>query len=395
MKLFAALHDDTHQGWVWLQDSRLPARSIVRITNPSNKKSVYCEALQIDDNFLIAYNQSPRVSITEPQSSLVIGSWYRAALGGLSTQQEVPLTVRPCNSLWGRFLACVHHPQAVVRVAAGLGLISLLLGFFGIVLGVLSLLLSNPNIGVVRAALQAVRPSPHVIKGKDGAALVSVPAGEFWMGSEDGGPEEKPRRRVYLDAFSIDKYEVTNVLYRRFMDATGHRAPTFWTDSSANEPNQPVVGVSWHDASAYCQRAGKRLPTEAEWEKAARGTDGRKYPWGDQWDSSRANSAESRLGKPAEVGSYASGMSPYGADDMAGNVWEWVVDWYDPNYYQTAPNRNPKGPDSPLVTRPVWAQDRVTRGGSWVYSEYDLRVSVRSGWLPTNTNMSIGFRCAQ
>jgi len=263
---------------------------------------------------------------------------------------------------------------------------------------------AKPVTGVAQGtAKEQAEESSKVITGKDGAAMVSVPAGEFWMGSEDGHPEEKPRRRVYLDAFRIDKYEVTNTLYRRFMDATGHRAPKFWTDSSVNEPNQPVVGVSWHDAGAYCRWAGKRLPTEAEWEKAARGTDGRKYPWGDQWDSSRAHSGESRWRRnPAAVGSYASGVSPYGADDMAGNVWEWVADWYDENYYQSAPNRNPKGPDGPLVAvrRTLWGlwgqdQDRVTRGGSWVYFENNLRVSVRSGWLPTNSNMSIGFRCAQ
>lgn len=387
MKLFAALHEDTHQGWVWLQDSSLPPRSIVKITNSINKKVVYCEALQIDSNFLTNYNQSPRVPITEPQSSLVIGSWYRAALGGLSIQQEVSLNVKPCNSLWGRFMACVHHPQTVVRVAVWLGLISVILGLAGVGLGAVSLWAAKPNIAIVRGAPQAARPSPYVSKSKDGGAMVSVAGGYFWMGSEDGDPNEKPRRRVYLDAFRIDKYEVTNALYRQFMDAKGHRAPEFWTDSSVNELNQPVVGVNWHDASAYCKWAGKRLPTETEWEKAARGTDGRKYPWGEQWDSSRANSAERRLGKPVAVGSYASGMSPYGAADMAGNVWEWVADWYDANYYQSAPNRNPKGPDS--------GEDRVIRGGSWVYYWNNLRTSVRDSWVPTNPNMSIGFRCAQ
>ncbi|HEX7229773.1 MAG TPA: SUMF1/EgtB/PvdO family nonheme iron enzyme, partial [Candidatus Binatia bacterium] len=234
---------------------------------------------------------------------------------------------------------------------------------------------------------QASSSSPYINKSKDGGAMVSVAAGAFWMGSEDGDPDEKPRRRVYLDAFRIDKYEVTNVLYRQFMEATGHRAPEFWTNSSVNAPKQPVVGVSWHDASVFCRWAGKRLPTEAEWEKAARGTDGRKYPWGEQWDSSRANSAEARLGKPAAVGSFATGMSPYGVDDMTGNVWEWVADWYDANYYRTAPNRNPKGPES--------GENRVVRGGSWVYFADSLRTSVRSGWSPMNTNMSIGFRCAQ
>ena len=160
MKLFAALHEDTHQGWVWLQDSSLPPRSIVKITNLINKKAVYCEALQIDSNFLTAYNQSPRVSITEPQSSIVMGAWYRAAIGGLSTQREVSLNVKPCNSPWGRFMACVRHPQTVVRVAAWLGFISVILGVVGLGLGVVSLWPAKPNIAVERCAPQAARPSP-------------------------------------------------------------------------------------------------------------------------------------------------------------------------------------------------------------------------------------------
>lgn len=206
------------------------------------------------------------------------------------------------------------------------------------------------------------------------------------MGSEDGDPDEKPRRRVYLDAYYIDKYEVTNALYGKFMQATGRSAPTLW-GANFNGPAQPVVGVSWDDAEAYCKWAGKRLPTEAEWEKAARGTDGRKYPWGEQWDSSRANSSEAKLNKTAPVGSYPAGASPYGAHDMAGNVWEWVADWYDANYYQRAPGSNPKGPDS--------GQYRVLRGGSWLHVPWLLRSATRFWYVPTGRSYIIGFRCAQ
>ena len=221
------------------------------------------------------------------------------------------------------------------------------------------------------------------------AEMVSVPAGEFWMGSEDSDAfsHEKPRRRVYVDAFRIDKYEVTNALYGRFTDATGRAAPQYWNDSKWNESSQPVVGVDWNDANAYCQWAGKRLPTEAQWEKAARGTDGRKYPWGEQWDSSRANSYESILGKTVAVGSYAAGTSPYVTHDMAGNVWEWVADWFDEKYYANAPDRNPKGPSS--------GQYRVLRGGSWNVYLRDLRTSYRVRSGPTTRSDSIGFRCAQ
>jgi hypothetical protein len=139
MKLFAALREDTQQGWVWLQDASLPARSVVKITNPENGKTVYCEALQIENNFLSAYNQSPRISITEPEASLVISGWYRAGLGDLSTQADVPLKIKPSNCWWGKFKACTDHPQIIVRVAVWLGAIGLILGIVGLVLGVLSL----------------------------------------------------------------------------------------------------------------------------------------------------------------------------------------------------------------------------------------------------------------
>jgi len=225
--------------------------------------------------------------------------------------------------------------------------------------------------------------------GGDGAEMVSIPAGEFLMGSEDSdaSADEKPRRRVYLDAYQIDKYEVTNALYKRFTDATGRAAPSYWNDSKFNGSNQPVVGVDWNDATAYCQWAGKRLPTEAEWEKSARGTDGRKYPWGEQWDVSRANSNESKIGKTVAVGSYPGGVSPYGVHDMAGNVWEWVTDWYDATYYQRAPSRNPKGPDS--------GPGRVLRGGSWLLAPWTLRSSGRSAYFPSDRDFTIGFRCSR
>lgn len=146
MNLFAALREDTQQGWVWLQDASLPARSVVKIKNSANGKSVYCECLQIDQNFLREYNQSPRITINSPKEALVINSWYRAALGGLSTRSDVSLEIKPCNSWWGKFKACTHHPQTVVRVAAWLGLISVILGFMGAILGAASLWAAEPNI---------------------------------------------------------------------------------------------------------------------------------------------------------------------------------------------------------------------------------------------------------
>jgi formylglycine-generating enzyme required for sulfatase activity len=260
--------------------------------------------------------------------------------------------------------------------------------------------------------IEPLRPEPpKAARSEDGAEMVLVPAGEFTMGSNDNDAREKPPHRVYLDAFSIDKYETTNALFDRFVRATGHRTTAeqegwayAWAGSkfdkvngaawrapngpgSAAETAHPVVQVSWTDADAYCKWAGKRLPTEAEWEKAARGTDGRKYPWGEQWDASRANSSESKLGKAAPVGSYSSGVSPYGAHDMAGNAWEWVADRFDASYYKNSPERNPKGPDS--------GTSRVLRGGSWSNSPIPLRAAYRRDVTPDHRGSVVGFRCAR
>ncbi len=139
MKLFAAREDDAHQGWVWLQRSSLPARSVIKIRNPMNGNCVYCEALQIDDNFLKNYNQSPRFTITQPSDTIVIGAWYRAMLGGIQSQAELPLEITTCNSWWGQFKYCTGHPQVVVRLATWLGGIGLLLGLIGLVLGIISI----------------------------------------------------------------------------------------------------------------------------------------------------------------------------------------------------------------------------------------------------------------
>ncbi len=234
--------------------------------------------------------------------------------------------------------------------------------------------------------IEPLRPEPPPApKTEDGAEMVLVPAGEFGMGSDDGASEEKPRHRVYLDAFYIDKYAVTRALYERFLRATSRREPTHWNDSMFNGPQQPAVGVDWHDADAYCKWAGKRLPTVAEWEKGARGSDGRKYPWGDLWDPSRANSSESKLDKTTPVGSYPAGVSPYRALDMGGNVWRWVADWYDASYYGRSPERNPTGPES--------GDSKVLRGGSWNFDL--LRSSVRVGFTPDIRDHFLGFRCAR
>jgi formylglycine-generating enzyme required for sulfatase activity len=228
---------------------------------------------------------------------------------------------------------------------------------------------------------------PESLTGNDGAEMVLVPSGEFWMGSEDkdADPDERPRHRMFLNAFYIDKFPVTNAQYRAFVAATGHDEPEFWTHPGFEGTNQPVVGVSWEDARAYCRWAAKRLPTEAEWEKAARGTEGQKYPWGEEWDPTRANSNDGGPGKPTAVGSYLTGVSPYGAHDMAGNVYEWTASQYRAYPYQADDGRED----------PASRGSRVIRGGSWAYDPRFLRVSCRNDTTPTNCNGGLGFRCAR
>ena len=195
------------------------------------------------------------------------------------------------------------------------------------------------------------------VSTKDGMVLIYIPAGDFLMGSADSDKEansdEKPQHKVYLDAFWIDKTEVTNVMYARCVQA-GACQTLFETKSFARSSyytnaqfkDFPVIYVSWDDAGKYCKWAERRLPTEAEWEKAARGAIGRLYPWGDDPPNPSLLNFNKNVGDTTQVGKYPDGASTYGVLDMAGNVWEWVADWYDEKYYSKSPNRNPDGPAS-------------------------------------------------
>ncbi|MFN8466645.1 MAG: bifunctional serine/threonine-protein kinase/formylglycine-generating enzyme family protein [Caldilineaceae bacterium] len=223
------------------------------------------------------------------------------------------------------------------------------------------------------------------INAIDGATYVFVPAGEFSMGSTSGNADEQPVHPVMLDSFWIMQTEVTNGEYRRCVEAGACAAPRGdrWNDPAF--ATYPVVRVTWEDANRYAAWAGGRLPTEAEWEKAARGTNGGAYPWGDDIpDASLLNFIESSKGAPQPVGSYPAGASPYGVLDLAGNVEEWVADWYQPDYYSQLPADNPPGPETGVL--------RGLRGGSFKVDRNAVRATYRSGYPPDARLESAGFR---
>jgi serine/threonine-protein kinase len=246
----------------------------------------------------------------------------------------------------------------------------------------------------VGAVAVLMRPAPTAVPTAaplPTAPMVLVPAGDFTMGSIHYD-NEKPIHTVYLDAFWIDKYEVTNALYKKCVDAgkcTLPKETQSYTHNSyfgnAQFDNYPVIYVSWERAKIYCEWAGKRLPTEAEWEKAARGTDGRVYPWGNSFDKNLLNSFEGGKGVTTVVGSYPGGASPYGIMDLSGNVWEWVADWY--GSYPSGLQRNPTGPSS--------GQSRVLRGGACFDNSSNARAANRNLGGSTYSNADVGFRCAR
>ncbi len=230
------------------------------------------------------------------------------------------------------------------------------------------------------------------VSEKDGMKLLYVPAGEFTMGNDNGDDNEKPVHAVSLDAFWIDQTEVTNAMYALCVndgkcDAPGSKEsltrPTYYGDAKYN--NYPVIFVDWDRAKTYCEWAGRRLPTEAEWEKAARGTEAFVYPWGNVMPDKNLLNYRDVIGDTTEVGTYPKGASPYGALDMAGNVWEWVNDWFIPDYYKNSPKSNPLGPSA--------GPAHVLRGGSWNLND-DLVRSTFRGRHPSEPNLGIGFRCA-
>lgn len=230
--------------------------------------------------------------------------------------------------------------------------------------------------------------------GKDASPMVFIPETTFSMGTigEIGEFDEKPAREVTIRAYFIDLYEVSNALYQKFVEGT-HRhnqeVMVFFDDVSVLfQPTLPAVGVSWFDANAYCEWSGKRLPTEAEWEHAARGNDQRQWPWGERFIDGSANirGGEDGFAYTSPVGAYEAGRSPFGLYDMSGNVLEWVFDWYSEFFYKEGQVTLPKGPDEGMI--------KALRGGSWDNSMNDARTTKRYAVAPYRKEATIGFRCA-
>lgn len=224
--------------------------------------------------------------------------------------------------------------------------------------------------------------------------MALIQKGEFTMGGSEHSDEV--RHQVVLDPYWIDKYETSNARFRAFMQATSHPAPAYWDDPRLNEPTQPVVGVSWNDANAFCKWEGKRLPTEAEWERAAKGPDeNNHYPWGHTLDPKKANYGQN-VGRTTPVDSFPDGVNGFGLYNMAGNVFEWVDDWYDPTFYKRSIALNPKGAEQGYdfaKQGPV----KVLRGGSWLAPETSLHTTHRFWNQPENNSygVGLGFRCAK
>jgi formylglycine-generating enzyme required for sulfatase activity len=266
----------------------------------------------------------------------------------------------------------------------------------------------TPSFVLVDGELMLVTPSPTLDVNnifstptyppsinQKGAEMVLIPSGKFMMGVKDTDnyfTSEEPAHAVSIDSFYLDKYEVTNILYKSCVEVHGcYLSEERWYYDDPKYADHPVVYVDWYQSLTYCKWRGARLPTEAEWEYAARGTDGRPYPWGNEGIDMTLANYES-VGGTTPVGAYENGKSPFGVYDMIGNVWEWVNDWFDGTYYEHSPISNPLGPDK--------GEEHVIRGCSWAcgpgfspFDDYPIAATHRTPGAISTQN-TIGFRCA-
>lgn len=346
---------------------------------------------------------SVNISATKADSDAVLSEHVTAGAGTATGQTTLPLnrpgtttlasiTVTARNGSAKTYLIAVSRAALPSSQSTGTGQSTESLPYVPIGIGLLAAIGA-----LVYLVPFSQGPSPQYQPAVQ-APMVLVPAGEFTMGAREddksAGEGKRPAHLVYLDAFYIDQYEVTTSRYATFFQETKRSAPEYWSEQVLKQHgNKPVVGVDWHDATSYCTWGGKRLPTEAEWEKAARGTDQRSFPWGNARPNEEpANYLNWRdgfkdYGVLTDVGSYEQGKSPYGVYDMAGNVWEWVADWYDMNYYAKSPERNPKGPST--------GEYQVARGGSWHDFPVHVASAYRQSFIPTERRATLGFRCAR
>jgi len=320
---------------------------------------------------------------------------YLKSVTLFETQGNLPASV----SLAVQRIASIHRRQTIQRIA----------GAFAIAAAIgIAAYSSLPNRSKDNSAPAALRPNesaqsadspgtalatshnvPSRISGTDGAPGVLVPAGKFTMGDN----ENSPQREIYVDSFYVDQYEVTITRFAKFLKATSAtETPLDWESANVRTNGElPVIGVDWYEASAYCKFVGRRLPSEAEWEKAARGTDSRKFPWGDESaNPGRANyensSPKAYEGGLTSVGHFPLGQSPYGVDDLAGNAAEWVADWYSESFAR-GDVRNPKGPET--------GTGKVMRGGGRFDPGDRINAMKRYFASRENRDEQIGFRCAR
>jgi sulfatase modifying factor 1 len=228
------------------------------------------------------------------------------------------------------------------------------------------------------------------LPGANKRLMVHVPSGPFTMGGrdEESPRAERPAHTVFLNDYYIARFPTTNQEYREFVQCTGHRIPIHWQRGTfpTGTGKHPVVNVSWTDAAAFAKWRGARLPTEAEWEKAARGDDERPYPWGPRFTEGERCNGNNQVGMTTPVDEFPEGRSECGVWDLCGNAYEWCHDFYDEEYYKNSPTTNPKGPEG--------GQERVVRGGCYMESRAGLRATHREGVVEVTTRDTIGFRIA-